>query len=266
MAGDWVKMRCSLGTDPKVIAIGRYLARDPDFISWLTRGSISECPICDGALRHLVTGALHNVWSAANEHANDGAIAGASLAWIDAICGIVGFGSAMASVGWAEGTDGKLVFPKFDSHNTSGAERQRRYRENRRNSRNVTRDVTGDSALRPREEKRREEKNICVSSKKKKHGGSPPRKNFVPPTVDQVREYCQARANGIDPDQFVDHYIANGWVQGKSGKAIKDWQAAVRTWERNEFGRSSAAIVTPASRLGTKEDAARYSAYGAPPE
>jgi hypothetical protein len=31
----------------------------------------------------------------------------------------------------------------------------------------------------------------------------------------------------------VDFYAANGWVQGK-GKPIKDWRAAVRTWEKGE--------------------------------
>ena len=35
-----------------------------------------------------------------------------------------------------------------------------------------------------------------------------------------------------DAEKFVDFYTVNGWVQGKS-KPIKDWKAAVRTWERN---------------------------------
>lgn len=57
---------------------------------------------------------------------------------------------------------------------------------------------------------------------------------FVPPGVDEVRAYCRERQNGIDPEQFVDHYNANGWKVG--GRApMKDWKAAVRTWERNGF-------------------------------
>ena len=64
-------------------------------------------------------------------------------------------------------------------------------------------------------------------------------KRFVPPTVDEVREYCESRNNGIDPEAFVDFYQVNGWVQGKQGKPIKDWKACVRTWERNgnNYGR-----------------------------
>lgn len=52
------------------------------------------------------------------------------------------------------------------------------------------------------------------------------------PTVEEVRAYCVERKNNVDPQKFVDFYTANGWVQGK-GKPIKDWKAAVRTWERN---------------------------------
>ena len=56
---------------------------------------------------------------------------------------------------------------------------------------------------------------------------------FSPPTVDQVREYCLERKNHIDPEQFVDHYTANGWrVGGKS--PMKDWKACVRTWEKRD--------------------------------
>lgn len=61
-------------------------------------------------------------------------------------------------------------------------------------------------------------------------------KNFIPPTVDEVKAYCQERNNGIDPQRFVDFYTANGWTQGH-GKKIKDWRAAVRTWENRDTGR-----------------------------
>ena len=56
---------------------------------------------------------------------------------------------------------------------------------------------------------------------------------FVPPTVDEVDAYCRERENGIDAQEFVDFYTANGWVQGKQGKPIRDWKACVRTWEPN---------------------------------
>ena len=55
-------------------------------------------------------------------------------------------------------------------------------------------------------------------------------KRFIPPTVDEVRAYCQERHNGIDPETFVDFYSSKGWKVGSN--PMKDWKAAVRTWEK----------------------------------
>ena len=54
---------------------------------------------------------------------------------------------------------------------------------------------------------------------------------FTPPTLDDVREYCRARNNGIDAQAFIDFYEARGWCLTK-GVHMKDWRAAVRTWEQ----------------------------------
>lgn len=58
------------------------------------------------------------------------------------------------------------------------------------------------------------------------------RKAFSPPSVDEVKEYCTERGNNVDPEVFVDFYASKGWMIGKS--KMKDWKAAVRTWERSE--------------------------------
>lgn len=57
-------------------------------------------------------------------------------------------------------------------------------------------------------------------------------KIFRKPTADEVAEYCKARGNNIDPQGFVDHYESNGWLVGRN--PMKDWKAAVRTWERHQ--------------------------------
>lgn len=54
---------------------------------------------------------------------------------------------------------------------------------------------------------------------------------FTPPTVEEVREYCNERKNNVDPETFVDFYTAKNWFIGKN--KVKDWKACVRTWERN---------------------------------
>lgn len=60
----------------------------------------------------------------------------------------------------------------------------------------------------------------------------PPRSRFVAPSVDEVRQYCRERNNALDPETFVDFYASKGWRVGK--ETMKDWKAAVRTWERRE--------------------------------
>lgn len=55
------------------------------------------------------------------------------------------------------------------------------------------------------------------------------RGRFTPPTVNEVQEYCSERNNGIDAQTFIDFYESKGWLIGKN--KMKDWKAAVRTWE-----------------------------------
>ena len=56
-------------------------------------------------------------------------------------------------------------------------------------------------------------------------------KRFIPPTVEEVESYCSERGNGIDAQSFIDFYESKGWMIGKN--KMKDWKAAVRTWERS---------------------------------
>ena len=58
-------------------------------------------------------------------------------------------------------------------------------------------------------------------------------KRFVPPSVEEVTAYCQERKNGIDPQNFIDHYQARGWIPKGYTQQMKDWKATVRTWEKN---------------------------------
>ena len=58
---------------------------------------------------------------------------------------------------------------------------------------------------------------------------------FTPPSVEEVSAYCLERGNSVDPDSFVSFYESKGWMIGKN--KMKDWKAAVRTWERSEKSR-----------------------------
>ena len=55
-------------------------------------------------------------------------------------------------------------------------------------------------------------------------------KQSIPPTVEEVRAYCESRGNGIDPEMFIAFYEARGWKIGK--EKMKSWKACVVTWEK----------------------------------
>lgn len=57
-------------------------------------------------------------------------------------------------------------------------------------------------------------------------------KRFVPPTVSEVKAYCQERNNGINPEEFIDYYASQGWKKA-NGRPVVDWKACVRTWEKD---------------------------------
>jgi len=60
---------------------------------------------------------------------------------------------------------------------------------------------------------------------------------FKKPTLDEVKNYCILRKNNIDPEAFIDFYESKNFMIGKN--KMKDWKAAVRTWERREIKKST---------------------------
>lgn len=57
-------------------------------------------------------------------------------------------------------------------------------------------------------------------------------KKFIKPTVEEINTYCRERQNTISAEQFFNFYESKGWRIGSS--PMKDWKAAVRTWEAKE--------------------------------
>jgi len=97
MAGDWIKMRTDLHTDPRV-------------------GRISSLLKCNS----LVTvGALHKLWSLGDTHTADGLFVGIDAEWIDAQVGLPGLADALQDefVRWLVVTENGLQLPDFDRHN-----------------------------------------------------------------------------------------------------------------------------------------------------
>ena len=71
-----------------------------------------------------------------------------------------------------------------------------------------------------------------------------PSKRFVPPTVEEVREYCDSRCNNVDANKFVAHFETAGWKRGNT--SIKNWKACVHTWE----GKDKSAVKSDESLQG----------------
>lgn len=78
------------------------------------------------------------------------------------------------------------------------------------------------------------DKDIDIDKDKEKDiNNSKPSSRFTPPTLEDVVAYCLERKNNVDPERFIDYYTSNGWLVGKT--KMKDWKAAVRTWEKNGY-------------------------------
>ena len=56
--------------------------------------------------------------------------------------------------------------------------------------------------------------------------------NNKKPSVEEIKQYCLDRNNGIDAEQFFDFYESKNWYVGKN--KMKNWQSAVRTWEKRK--------------------------------
>lgn len=156
---------------------------------------------------------------------------------------------SLEQFGMIEIIDNVITIPNWNKHQTLDAyekkkERDRLYQQERRaaqkaliagTSSDKSSDTSSDVAIsdKEREEEREEEREkdiimgVPAEQPVKKRS-----KAFVPPTVDDVREYCSERGNNVNPEVFVDFYESKGWLIGKS--KMKDWKAAVRTWERSE--------------------------------
>lgn len=70
-------------------------------------------------------------------------------------------------------------------------------------------------------------------------------KKFIPPTPEELKQYCAERKNNVDTNKFMDFYTSKGWMIGKN--KMKDWKAAVRTWENNNEKENNGRSKLPAN-------------------
>lgn len=134
MAGDWIKMATTLDTNPHVLEMVDLLERE---------------------VLHVI-GMLWKVWSWADAHSLDGNALRVTDVTLDRFTNCPGFADALRKVGWLEGRDRALSFPRFAEHNGQTAKNRALCKDRVTKNRNALRvtDVTQE----PLPEKRREEK------------------------------------------------------------------------------------------------------------
>lgn len=142
-----------------------------------------------------------------------------------------------------------LDIQNFIGKGSSEADRKREYRQRIETDRtNVQTNLRQISEKSPPEIEIELEKEIEIEKEIHSSAKSTTtkRKRFEKPTLSQITQYCLERNNCVNAEQFYDYYESNGWKVGKN--SMKDWKAAVRTWERSEYRK-------PNSKKNSKEDA-----------
>jgi hypothetical protein len=222
MANDWIKMRTDLYRDPKVSVMADELM-DPDgeLSAYINQNCMRNMTVTRNVTRNACVGALLSVWGVMRHRGvrvgDDLTCLGVSLAVLDDISDMPGFGDAMNEVGWVREDDHGLVFPRFfadynvepDGKNKSkNAERQARYREKKRlgftPDSNVTGNVTRNVTVTPRVEESRAEQSIEVTK------------------VTSCPKPAKA-----DPGPLADHgfTLSNGSLWRPTVSKVHEWQA-----------------------------------------
>jgi hypothetical protein len=202
MAGDWIKFRKTLLKDGRVRIVSR---------------------TCH-ASTVTVVGALVTLWCLADDHADEnGELHGYTKDDINTEVGLEGFCESLPD-DWIDINGEWVKLPDYQEHNGATAKKRAQDQQRQKRHRTVT-DVsrTDRDKNATREEKRREENN---------RGDKPTIKKFIPPSLQEVITYCAERGKGVDSQNWHDFYTAKDWMIGKN--KMKDWKAAVRTWEKNQ--------------------------------
>lgn len=133
----WIKMRTNLWTHPKVVALSSRLS--------VTRA-------------HII-GALHGVWSIADQHADADGTLPMPADSLDALVDSPGFCAALAAIGWLECEAEAVKLPRYCEHNGTTAKTRAENSARQKLSRKCRANVAQVSQkCATREEKKREDK------------------------------------------------------------------------------------------------------------
>jgi hypothetical protein len=105
-----------------------------------------------------------------------------------------------------------------------------------------------------REEKKNKEKTESVV-KEKPHRT---RKEFVPPTYEEVVEYAKSRNREDLARKFFDYFDTGEWIDSKGNK-VRNWKQKFITWESNNPNNEKGASNNGFGEGSTRDDKDRES-------
>lgn len=210
----WIKSYQSLANHPKLLQIAAML----------------------GLNQNETIGVMHRLWWWALDYAEDGNISKYPEISLAAACGLKspdGFLQALFECGFVDDTEEGLAIHDWWTY--AGPLLQSRYGRDQAKLHEIRERCRARKPVkRPKTEKSQDpepapEPEPQEKTEDPKEQEEPATTRFKKPTYSEVNDYCLERENGIDAQAFIDFYEQKGWVIGKS--PMKDWQAAVRTWE-----------------------------------
>lgn len=180
-----------------------------------------------GDLRRLLSwssnetlGFLGSFWGEAIELSEDGDITKWSPEYLCEITGTTlnpeRVWNALVSTGWIDlSEDGSVLI--HDWYEYAGRYLELRYRTSDPAKLNLIKEKFSQSSVSP--------PNLTKPNLTK-------REAFAPPSIEEIRLYCKERNNKVNHTSFHAFYESKGWLVGKT--RMKDWRAAIRTWEQRE--------------------------------
>ncbi|MDO4982046.1 MAG: phage replisome organizer N-terminal domain-containing protein [Eubacteriales bacterium] len=121
-----------------------------------------------------------------------------------------------------------------EQQNTEGLEKireQNRLRKQKQRE-NQKLHTSRDSHAADIDIEREEDKEKEIKKESEEKTAAKKAKRFVPPTLDEVKDYCMTRKSTVDPVRFWEYFDTGGWVDS-GGNPVRNWKQKLITWENH---------------------------------
>ena len=159
-----------------------------------------------------------------------------------------------------------IVLPKVSSmvgYETEWAKKKREYRESQGQNEDKEKTMSGqcqDNVLPLSDKSKSKSKSKSIELDiKEKSIKEKSNSRFVPPTLDEVKAYCQERNSCVDPNTFYVYFTEGGWKDSR-GNPVRNWKQKLITWEKHNQSNTTA-IATADSYDNPFDDLLRKEGY-----